>query len=760
MSNRSLRIFCGIFVGLTLLLSLSSVRALNRTILVVKSNKTERLCSPILQDIVKRSRQTVKKLKKQDSNSRAYKREKKALATQELLLQQCGDILPVTTKNLIKNPGFEASLSPWKSPLKSTVLSSTAHSGTQSLVLSSAKLKSSSSISQSLRVPAGVREYYAAAMLRMKQEPSSVAPLVSIYFQASGSTTKQLLSTLELNSGGVEGKWLLFEGTFFNLAEAGKYSIEMSFPASAQGSAETFFLDDVFLAELLRSPFVVTPLPTPSGVASATPTATLASVGTSTPTETSTATPTRTPTPTRTGTIQPSSTPTITPTRTATSTVTRTPTITPTRSPTYTPTNGPTPTPTRTPTNSPTPTRTKTPTPTNTGTATPSPTPTRTSTATATPTSTSATLQDVVVNPNAGSSFNGTFRITQTITRQVQPLAAQPEFGVFQVRPVVQNTNAFQVSANPAVASDGAFLNRLISPTGTILASSSSVPQTSLASYITPLSIVPFPAYYAHPAVQAGTYTAEYAFTKSLSSPFPAYSTSTFTSTIVAKNDPNLSGGVLRVNVFFLGTEAIAIHSNGAVNTALNLLSSFYAGAGITVQTKLIDIPGSNVSPNPNVGSTAIQSIVSTGGPQQYAVNLIVAQYVSNDATQGTGNIASILGISGGLPGLAVPSENSAVATSLFFHSGDMTQLGETFAHEIGHYLGLMHPVAILQYSPPETFQGDDQLSDTPTCTTIAGCTSNGVVNNFMFPIGYTNISQTGFTAQQKQVVNLQAVVD
>jgi hypothetical protein len=60
------------------------------------------------------------------------------------------------------------------------------------------------------------------------------------------------------------------------------------------------------------------------------------------------------------------------------------------------------------------------------------------------------------------------------------------------------------------------------------------------------------------------------------------------------------------------------------------------------------------------------------------------------------------------------------------FEDLDIETFGETLAHEVGHFLGLYHPVG--QY-----FDQWDALEDTPQCTNRATCEAE-LGANVMFP--------------------------
>ncbi len=99
-------------------------------------------------------------------------------------------------------------------------------------------------------------------------------------------------------------------------------------------------------------------------------------------------------------------------------------------------------------------------------------------------------------------------------------------------------------------------------------------------------------------------------------------------------------------------------------------------------------------------------------------------------------------GISAGIPGTIVPSEATYVNLSWLVHAGvngtwepgEATLMGETMAHEVGHYAGLYHPVE-------DGYYYWDFISDTVECTTRNQC-ETALGTNLMFP--YSICDQNG----------------
>lgn len=244
----------------------------------------------------------------------------------------------------------------------------------------------------------------------------------------------------------------------------------------------------------------------------------------------------------------------------------------------------------------------------------------------------------------------------------------------------------------------------------------------------------------------------------------------TVTSTVIAKNDPNLAGGVLRVNIFLVGGDAQDPDFKGTVlPAAMAIWRSIYAQIGITLADQTFDVGSTfGVLPLPLVPASLYANAQQQGGVQSLALNVFIGTSISSDGTENPGNeLDGALGIAAAVPGAGIVTGRSAVAVSIAGHTGasgqfdssdKITIFAETLAHEGGHYLGLFHPVE----TDFETF---DILSDTPECTTVSGCISAGAASNVMFPFpvegaGDPHVAQQSVTGLQGQVLNFQTIVD
>jgi hypothetical protein len=234
---------------------------------------------------------------------------------------------------------------------------------------------------------------------------------------------------------------------------------------------------------------------------------------------------------------------------------------------------------------------------------------------------------------------------------------------------------------------------------------------------------------------------------------------------VTSRADANLRNGTMRVNVFLVGAAAQRSGASRSISGGLAKMTEiFQLGAGITLNVAQIPIDGPDILPDPTAGSDFYLSAASSAGSP--AVNLFVGGEV------GIAGGDSTLGISADIPGPVEPTTRSAVAVSLFTSAGpdgtfsddEIRLLGETFAHEISHFMGLFHPIEIVGAQ----VVAEDPLIDTPTCSTLSNCLNNdNLIRNLMFPFpipdgGRNNetIPQDRLTSQQRGVSNLYSAVD
>ena len=165
------------------------------------------------------------------------------------------------------------------------------------------------------------------------------------------------------------------------------------------------------------------------------------------------------------------------------------------------------------------------------------------------------------------------------------------------------------------------------------------------------------------------------------------------------------------------------------VNDAVAHWKDLYAAANLLLR---VTTEGSGVAPDapsPNPGNEAWELLKSEG--DDYDLVLVLGDTVD-------GNMDSVMGQAGGIPGQLNPGPRAVVVVSWLMHAGitgtlsddENLTLGETMAHEVGHYMGLLHPV---QFDEDGNVVAYDAIPDTETCRDYYDC-ADDLGGNMMFP--------------------------
>jgi len=216
--------------------------------------------------------------------------------------------------------------------------------------------------------------------------------------------------------------------------------------------------------------------------------------------------------------------------------------------------------------------------------------------------------------------------------------------------------------------------------------------------------------------------------------------------TVMRKQDPDLSQGTVHVNVIWaqgVGGDTAVV---SAVQSAVERWREIWAAAGVTL---VEDYHDSDLDPNLSFASSGSADIEATAAAYDgRSLFLIVGESFDGDT--------SLYGIAGGIPGSIEPNRATYVALSWLSHAGtngtfndnEIRLMGETMAHECGHFMGLFHPVE-------DGYQYWDALDDTQECTTWQTC-ENQLGDNVMFPYPICDFSscepQGALTPQQAAV--------
>lgn len=244
---------------------------------------------------------------------------------------------------------------------------------------------------------------------------------------------------------------------------------------------------------------------------------------------------------------------------------------------------------------------------------------------------------------------------------------------------------------------------------------------------------------------------------------------SPITVTINSSYDLSLKTGSLPVNFYYVGSAAQRTGTKTAVNSAIVILKSLLAKEGlVNVKSQSLSIDGSEKLPNPASGDMFYLNAEMQS--QDIAVNIFLGGDV--DINTEIANNRDLLGIASDIPAPYFPSPRSAIAISLYTSAGpdglfsteEIRVLAETFAHNIGHQLGLFHPIEIQGLQVVAA----DPLTDTSQHQTLEECLSDDdLVSNIMFPFTVPldndpsiTIPQKKLTLQQGAVLNRAIVVE
>lgn len=237
---------------------------------------------------------------------------------------------------------------------------------------------------------------------------------------------------------------------------------------------------------------------------------------------------------------------------------------------------------------------------------------------------------------------------------------------------------------------------------------------------------------------------------------------------VVSKNDPDLNSGLLHVNIYFVGPVGQDPDNKAAIHSATAVFEKIYrTGANVTLTVTEHDIDGPATLPSPFDGSSFYLNASQQSGNTP-SINIFVGGDI--DGFEG-----EAYGIAGNIPGPVLPSSRSGVTVSMTTSAGpdgafsmdDLRILGETMAHESGHFLGLFHPIDFTDIAQAtSTVSDSDPLTDTANCSTQAQCSTIGALaQNVMYPTPVSDgkggfFSQGTLTGQQGSVLNRSLAVD
>lgn len=225
------------------------------------------------------------------------------------------------------------------------------------------------------------------------------------------------------------------------------------------------------------------------------------------------------------------------------------------------------------------------------------------------------------------------------------------------------------------------------------------------------------------------------------------YTAGTAEVSVVLKSDVDLETGTLQVNVVYAGTTGDDPDVVQAIDEGLRIWTQMYASIGIELLVETYRWDGASALEAPGLGDPEAYQEISDQSPFG-GVNVVIVEDILAQR--------DIYGYAGDIPGPMVASSRSGVAINIaeaagtdgVFDDRDLQILGETMAHETGHYLGLYHPVE-------STYDKWDALDDTVDCNSQPSC-EDLLGSNLMFPFP---ICSSSGCIHQEQITENQAMV-
>jgi len=296
---------------------------------------------------------------------------------------------------------------------------------------------------------------------------------------------------------------------------------------------------------------------------------------------------------------------------------------------------------------------------------------------------------------------------------------------------------------------DYVFVDRFESPNGTAVYSwndwGNSSEMLTLAMYPDHVNVLNWPVRSIDTELSAGTWKLSLVTLRVMGSDFYYAGNTPVDLRIQYKTDTNLSQATVKARIVYADGVQNNTEVVSAVAQAISYWEDVWSAANITL---IHSIQNENVDATlPFPGDPIVSQLSANTAEDE--ILIVIGETVENEE--------NLLGISGGIPGSLVDTNKSVMMVSWLNNAGpdgvfdalEIEMLGVTMVHEIGHYMGLFHPVEI-------ELTNWDALNDTAYCTALPQC-ENLLGTNLMFP--YPVFQSNGSLGIKDITIDQQAVL-
>jgi len=221
---------------------------------------------------------------------------------------------------------------------------------------------------------------------------------------------------------------------------------------------------------------------------------------------------------------------------------------------------------------------------------------------------------------------------------------------------------------------------------------------------------------------------------------------STINYTVQTKDDPSFSNGTVSVRLVYTEGVDELTEVTTAVDAAIERWREIWAPMGLTPVVRQTSSSLDGDLPYAGDGSESIYE--TTLDSFEDEITLIFGETIDGSN--------EYLGVAGSIPGTLTANTRSAVVMGWIANAGadgsfsdlDISIMGETMAHEVGHFMGLFHPVE-------QTYDRWDACDDTPNCASAADC-EDRLGTNLMYPAPVCNLTSC---VEQDQLSDVQVEI-